>query len=296
MQRVKNIDYDEDELYDDGDYEEQDEGYTEEDRNQFAVLTPVVRVELEEAGLQASDREIEDALWNYYWDVGKSVTFLKNNRKPKTQPQQSAKKEKPKSKFDEAAEKSAQESDLDRAATASDWFRDVAWTMPLQKQASLVPSNHLPRQMMLGGSSKLAKLAEERRKKGAASSSAANSTSSLSSLDRLSKAKTTIENEKPAADAPPELRRYAIRRKREPTPPPREPTPPLAEPEEEKPDIRASPTEFARTLATSLPGGHRPNMSLSEVLGAEAADDPFKVPSPDDTVRQAQQTSKGLMR
>ena len=109
MQRVKKIDYDEDDIYSDEEdnYAEEDQGYTAEDRENFTTLTPVVRAELDEAGLQASDREIEEALWHYYWDVGKSVAYLKNTRTPRSQQkQQDAKKEKPKSKFDQAAEKS----------------------------------------------------------------------------------------------------------------------------------------------------------------------------------------------
>jgi len=111
MQRVKNVDYDEDDLYSDEEepYGEAEEVHSTEDREQFATLTPVVRAELEEAGIQVSNKEIEDALWHYYWDVGKSVSYLKNARAPK--PQQTAKKEKekPKSKFDEAAAKSAEQ-------------------------------------------------------------------------------------------------------------------------------------------------------------------------------------------
>ena len=108
MQRVKNIEYDAEDLCsdEDNDYAEQEQRYTAEDRNNFATLTPVVRVELDEAGLQASDREIEEALWHYYWDVGKSVAYLRNTRTPRPQQvQQEAKKEKPKSKFDQAAER-----------------------------------------------------------------------------------------------------------------------------------------------------------------------------------------------
>jgi len=107
MQRVKNIDYDEDDLYPDSEAEvEEEQAYSAEDRDNFATLTPVVRAELEEAGLQASDKEIEDSLWHYYWDVGKSVTYLKNSRAPQ-QKAANKEKEKPKSKFDEAAAKTA---------------------------------------------------------------------------------------------------------------------------------------------------------------------------------------------
>lgn len=115
MQRNKTIQYDDDDLYDsaDDDYDEPQQEYTQEDKDNFATLTPVVHAELEEAGLSASRTEIEDALWHYYWDVSKSVSYLKNARTsqkgsgggPGGNP---AKKEKAKSKFDEAAEKSAQ--------------------------------------------------------------------------------------------------------------------------------------------------------------------------------------------
>lgn len=113
MQRNKNIDYDADDIYsDDGDFEEQGgEEYTAEDRANFTNLAPVVRAELEEAGIQASTSQIEDALWHYYWDVGKSVAYLKNSRTPRQPQEQSSaagKKEKAKSKFDEAQQKSAE--------------------------------------------------------------------------------------------------------------------------------------------------------------------------------------------
>nr|POE53510.1 hypothetical protein CFP56_28732 [Quercus suber] len=110
MQRVKNVDYDEDDLYDEEDGEEygaETEEYTTEDKQNFASLTPVVRAELEESGLQASDKEIQDSLWHYYWDVAKSANYLKTSKTPKTSQQATVKKEKAKSKFDQAAESSA---------------------------------------------------------------------------------------------------------------------------------------------------------------------------------------------
>lgn len=118
MQRVKNIDYDDDELYsEEEDYVEEGGGYSQEDKDNFASLTPVVRAELDEAGVPTTTAQIEEALWHYYWDVGKSVAYLKNANTPQKgqQQQQATKKEKPKSKFDEAQLKSAEkagESDL----------------------------------------------------------------------------------------------------------------------------------------------------------------------------------------
>ena len=112
--RVKDIDYDDDDLYS-GDEDEYDnaggDGLTEEDKENFATLTPVVRAELDEAGLQVETKEIEDALWHYFWDVGKSVTYLKNAKQPKkTATKTLPVKEKAKSKFDQAQEESAKKS------------------------------------------------------------------------------------------------------------------------------------------------------------------------------------------
>lgn len=112
--RVKDIDYDEDDLYsgDEGDYDNTgDDGLTEEDKQNFATLTPVVRAELDEAGLSVENKEIEDALWHYFWDVGKSVTYLKNAKQPKAPATKTPPvKEKAKSKFDQAQEESAKKS------------------------------------------------------------------------------------------------------------------------------------------------------------------------------------------
>ena len=113
--RVKDIDYDEDDLYsgDEDDYDNAggDDGLTQEDKDNFATLTPVVRAELEEAGLSVENKEIEDALWHYFWDVGKSVTYLKNAKQPKPSANKTpAVKEKAKSKFDQAQEESAKKS------------------------------------------------------------------------------------------------------------------------------------------------------------------------------------------
>lgn len=110
MQRVKKIDYEDDDLYSNDGEGEEEEGYTDDDRDNFATLTPVVRAELDEAGLQAADREIEEALWHYYWDVSKSVAYLKNTRTPRTGAGKEEKAKgagKAKSKFELAAEKSA---------------------------------------------------------------------------------------------------------------------------------------------------------------------------------------------
>nr|POE53509.1 hypothetical protein CFP56_28731 [Quercus suber] len=180
--------------------------------------------------------------------------------------------------------------------SASEWFRDTPWThVPEAMEGVLIPSwAQRPRPKLLGGSSKLAKLAEERRKKAAA----ANHNSSVctnSPLDRLSKNKPSKENEVPVSV--PEPKKYPIRKKREPTPPPREPTPPVSVVEEEGPDLRASPTAFGRALSTGSNQDSRTlKMPFGHILGSDLAEDPFQGPSPDDTVMNAQRHSKGLVK
>lgn len=148
---------------------------------------------------------------------------------------------------------------------------------------------------LLGGSSKLAKLAEERRKKAAAASQQSNKSPAndhLNSLDRLSKSKDLAQSENLAPK--PEVKRYVMRRK-EPSPPPREPTPPPEVPLEEIPDLRSLPTEFGRTLSTSPSQARgRGNLDLRELLDGSPGVDPFQGLSPDDIVFRAQGNSKGL--
>jgi elongation factor 1 alpha-like protein len=77
--RIKNVVADDD-LHDDFDHDDGDVDETEtlsvEDREQLRLGTLKVREAL--AGLSASDSEIQEALWYYYYDVGKSVAYLKS--------------------------------------------------------------------------------------------------------------------------------------------------------------------------------------------------------------------------
>ncbi|KAK4506761.1 hypothetical protein PRZ48_000494 [Zasmidium cellare] len=301
MLRHKNIEYDEDELYsDEGEDYAEEGGYTQEDKDNFATLTPVVRAELDEAGVPTTAKQIEDALWHYYWDVGKSVAYLKNSRTPREGKQEAKKEEKPKSKFEQAAEK-ADEVPFMTSRTA-EWFKGVPWTnVPCEMIGQIVPAEpEPPRIKLLGGSSKLAKLAEERRKKAAAAAQPAqpSETDSASSLDRLTKPKDVKENVAPVPKAEP--KKYAIRRKRSPTPPPKAPTPPPEEPKEQLPSLRSSPSAFGRALSSSSgqTNGTR-QMALQDLLGSSYSSSPFEGPSPDDAVIQkakAQQASNGLAK
>lgn len=169
----------------------------------------------------------------------------------------------------------------------------------------LVPSQpQRPAPKLLGGSSKLAKLAEERRKKAEASRQGSTPTSTesetrktTSALDRLTLGKQTEQKENEAPVPAPEPRKYPTRKRREQTPPPPEPEP---EPEEEKeqlPDLRAPPTAFGRAISTCPINGHLSNtMSLQDMLGSSTKADAFENPSPDDVVSRAQSGSKGLSK
>lgn len=163
-------------------------------------------------------------------------------------------------------------------------------------EGDLVPAYpNIPRPRLLGGSSKLARLAEERRKKAAAQQlPPAAPAGALSSLDRLSKSKDVKENVEPAVQPAP--RKYPIRQKREPTPPPKEPSPVPEEQKEELPDLRASPTMFGKTLSTSLPQAERQILAFDDLFKSSSAGDAFAGPSPDDAVLRAQQHSKGLSK
>ncbi|KAF2009556.1 hypothetical protein BU24DRAFT_78125 [Aaosphaeria arxii CBS 175.79] len=102
-QRAKNVDYDDDDVYDDDDYYEEEDGgnlMSDEDREQMRLGTIKVREALD-SSTNVTDAQIQEALWNYYYDVGKSVTYLKNKFAPKAAPQ--PKKQKPVSRFDQAA-------------------------------------------------------------------------------------------------------------------------------------------------------------------------------------------------
>jgi elongation factor 1 alpha-like protein len=349
--RVKDIDYDEDDLYsgDEGEYDNVGgDGLTAEDKENFAVLTPVVRAELDEAGLQVENKEIQDALWHYYWDVAKSVTYLKNAKQPKTKTLPTN-KEKTKSKFDQAQEELAKKSggeftisfprsseswtagsggDLRRATLAQagrltcaredcspplhstppagGWFANVSWSsVPSNVLGDLVPSQpERPVPKLLGGSSKLAKLAEERRKKaeaakhGSAQPSVENETrKTTSALDRLTLGKSTDQKENASPIPPPEPRKYLARKRRESTPPPPEPEPEPQEEQEPLPDLRAPPTAFGRAIATCpLTGKSNAPMSMQDMLGSAGRTEAFQNPSPDDVVSRAQGGSKGLSK
>lgn len=183
--------------------------------------------------------------------------------------------------------------------SGANWFSGTPWTNVSPHIVGHIVSIEapIPRLRLLGGSSKLAKLAEERRRKAAEGTTQTpqdKPQEASSSLDRLSKPKETKENHPPGMKA--EQKKYPIRRKKSPTPPPpSSPSPPPEEPQEDLPDLRISPTAFGRTLSrgSDRSRGQR-RMSMQAVFGPSYTPGSFDGPSPDDTVLKAQERSKGL--
>ena len=186
------------------------------------------------------------------------------------------------------------------------WFTNVSWSsVPGDLVGNLVPAEPMrPAPKLLGGSSKLAKLAEERRKKaeairqGSAQPSVESETKkTTSALDRLTLGNSSDQKENAATIPPPEPRKYVARKRKESTPPPPEPEPEPVEDQEPLPDLRAPPTAFGRAMTTCHASAN-PNapMSIQDMLGSAGKTEAFQNPSPDDVVSRAQGGSKGLSK
>ena len=207
VSRTRNIDYDDDELYDDNDYyeetEEGGEGTSEDDKEQMRVGTIRVREALADLSSFVSDEQIHESLWHYYYDVAKSVNYLKNrlgagasaSTESKYQP---PKKEKAISRFDRAVsvadqnvptttgkQTHAQFSCLSESfqpviddslplpprtmpantVATDDFFWDVPWgQVPSHRLGVITVEAPAYKGGLRGGSSKLAALAAKRRK------------------------------------------------------------------------------------------------------------------------------------
>ena len=71
--------YDDDDVYDDYEEDDYDDGLTSEDKEQLRLGLIRVRESLGDS-VPATDEEIQEALWHYYYDVAKSVAFVKSMR------------------------------------------------------------------------------------------------------------------------------------------------------------------------------------------------------------------------
>lgn len=273
MQRTRNVGYDDDDLYDDDDYYEEEEAevMSADDKEQMRISTISAREALGTSGANITDAQIQEALWHYYYDVGKSVSYLKNKfaaAPPKQEAQ--PKKEKATSRFDQAASAAVEKAPVPAGkhshehssytqstcpvasslslppvtmpSTAQDFFADVPWgNVPAHRLGAFTVDEPHFRGGLLGGSSKLAALAAKRRKEREEAQATANASgetdAAVAMLDKLTvKSK---ENAAPAeeADRPSRVSKYTAR-KRSPSPKPEAPTEEAApEPEAPKPAI-----------------------------------------------------------
>jgi hypothetical protein len=77
--RIKAVSYEDDDYYDEED-EQYEEEISAEDREKMRVGVIEVRqlLELQVPPVPATEQEIAEALWNYYYDVDTSVEYLKS--------------------------------------------------------------------------------------------------------------------------------------------------------------------------------------------------------------------------
>ncbi|KAE9576060.1 HBS1-like protein [Colletotrichum fructicola] len=182
-QAVRNLDYEEvlDE-YDADDYEDENEGeqLSAEDRQAMAEGTQFVRSSLGSDADKVTTQQIQDALWHYFYDIEKSVSYLKK-KFIDPPPKQEPKKTKDDgmglwSWDDEVLEDAVSDSHagypVPRIAslTAASYFHGISWMgIPQSRQAILTPPQPLPGGLLGGGEgpklSKLQALAAARKKK-----------------------------------------------------------------------------------------------------------------------------------
>ncbi|KAH7074319.1 P-loop containing nucleoside triphosphate hydrolase protein [Paraphoma chrysanthemicola] len=325
---MRNVDYDDDDRYDEDDYYDEDEadGNTEDDKEHMRVGTIGVRAALGDFEAGVSDAQIQEALWHYYYDVGKSVSYLKNKLGGTNAVKETPKKEKILSKFDQAAVVAGeraptttgkythlQHSIVESAHPATlnlppremptydadDFFWDIPWgKVPAHRVGSITVDPPRHRIGLLGGS-KLAALAAKRRKEReeaeatAKVASAGDADAAIAMLDKLS----VTGPRSGTSQVNGATRRYPAR-KRTPSPEPQtsaeepveEPKAPQSAIVIENPAKRASASTFASTLCGAAKATHPiAHFSMPYVnLKRPETVKAFEAPSPDDVVRTAQ--------
>ncbi|KAJ0168273.1 HBS1-like protein [Colletotrichum tanaceti] len=183
-QAVRNLDYDEalDE-YEGEDFDDENEAdqLSPEDRDAMNVGTATVQSALGPDADKVTAQQIQDALWYYYYDIDKTVSYL---QKKFVAPPQAPKQEPKKAKDDGFGLESmgGEVTDYDVATVSaypirqtvrlspSSFFHGIPWmNVPSNRQAVFVPPRPLPGGLLGGGEgpklSKLQALAAARKKK-----------------------------------------------------------------------------------------------------------------------------------
>ncbi|PBP17260.1 P-loop containing nucleoside triphosphate hydrolase [Diplocarpon rosae] len=307
---VKNLDLDDelddfdggDEYADDGadeELSEEDQGPTPPPRKlqplanfpaeNMRVGTIAVRAELPLSVTHITNKQIQEALWHYYYDIEKSVGYLVNTYVEKPKKEKKVKDRK-KSFF-------------------ADFFEDMPWmNCPMDRQADLIAAPY-PRGGLLGGSSdgapkmsKLQALAAARKRKGQEqkSSESPRAEKPMASLSLNS----STNNEEPRSPAKSTSRGFPIRKRKDSNPHEKAAKPsidrelePVSDAPTEDPTLeRAEPSAFANTMFSrpkpSIPRSHLFSMPYCHNT-IPITTDPFAGPSPDDVVIAAQSKAKG---
>ncbi|KAJ9640515.1 hypothetical protein H2199_006054 [Coniosporium tulheliwenetii] len=303
--RTKGIEFDDDEV---ADYSDE---YAEDTQEQEGIPEDQVRMHEGKAQVKkalgssysVSDKEIEEALWHYYYDVSKSVSYLKNLRPP-----QQPKKLKQASRFDQAANSAANAQR--RKPDDTPWLQ-----LPEHRRGNISLEPVIPQLRLLGGSSKpsskLAALAAARKKKEEEKRAAAPTTDTsaqlpdraISLLDRLgSKASGGSCTEKNAPLSAPSShvleqarpRPYPVRPKKEPSTSrleeSKETVPPAPEATKPEPllDMKAEPSTFARIMVGPHDSSHGSQNRSKEGSFFSVPDEPKAKP------RETEKATNGI--
>ncbi|KAK3349987.1 P-loop containing nucleoside triphosphate hydrolase protein [Lasiosphaeria hispida] len=166
-QAVRNLDYEEvlDE-YDGYEEEEDDDELSPEDKALMTQGTADVQAALSVEASKVTTKQIEEALWHYYYDIDKTVTYLVSKFiSPPEKTPKASKAEKT------TQTTNAQISPKPRESFAA-FFRDMPWgNIPKHRETIFIPPQRPLVGGLLGGSgsppkmSKLQKLAAARKKK-----------------------------------------------------------------------------------------------------------------------------------
>ncbi|KAF3492318.1 translation elongation factor Tu [Arthroderma uncinatum] len=174
--RVKNISYDDDDFDDEVDADENE--LSPEDREQMKLRTVEVQQLLRSLipPIEAKEDDIWEALWHYYYDVDKSVDYLKKKYQPQEKKEAKTKTPTAAAKKKNTAGSPVSSFPLPCSAhfCAHDFFKDSPWlNIPPHRKADILIEPLFPGLGLLGGSSsekpgkmsKLAALAAARKRK-----------------------------------------------------------------------------------------------------------------------------------
>lgn len=162
-----------------------EEEMTADDKAQMQESSLKVRQVLEQEIPTITDKDIEDSLWHYYYDVEKSITYLRNQHAPRKPKKAKVGKSLPSASGRttnagsfRAIEDSTRMPSSCRTFSVKDFFLDSPWlNVPTHRRAIIIMEPLYPPGRLLGGNpsapadgkmSKLAMLAAARKNKKAA--------------------------------------------------------------------------------------------------------------------------------